>query len=153
MWVRSVVRFMLVLQFVVLSMEAVTEEIASDADSSLPNIWEDEVVTRMIRELLARDLGKEHEQRQLKRQYKREVTASPAVSTTKKAQTTRKATVTTQKAKKPIKVTQSGNKPKRVATTTSSTTRATVKPSTKPIVINTNLGDPSKAKVRKNLLR
>lgn len=140
MWVRNLVKFVLVLQFVVLSTEAVTEEVASEADV-LPNIWEDEVVTRMIREVLAQDLVKEQQQQHLRRQYKRDVTASPAVAvSTKKSQTTRKAsTVTTQKAKKPVKVTQSGNKPKRVATsTTSVTTRATVKPNTKPIVTNSN---------------
>ena len=159
MWVRSLVKFVLVLQFVVLSTEAVTEEVASEMDS-LPNIWEDEVVTRMIREVLAQDLVKEQQQQHLRRQYKRDVTASPAVAaSTKKSQTTRKAsTVTTQKAKKPVKVTQSGNKPKRVATTTTSlTTRATVKPSTKPIVTNSNFdvvnNVASKAKVRKILLR
>jgi hypothetical protein len=161
MWVKNLVKFMLVLHFVVLSSQSTkaNDEAANETElSALPNIWEDEVVSRMIREVLARDLVKEHEHRHFKRQYKRDVTASPAVAaaaTTKKAPaTTRKAPATT-KAKKPVKVTQTGNKNKNRVASSTSTTKATVKPSIKPIVTNTNLGASginslSKSKVRTN---
>jgi hypothetical protein len=152
MWVKNLVKFMLVLHFVVLSWQSEENApaAASDADSKLPNIWEDEAVSRMIREVLARDLVKEHEQRHQRRQHKRDVTVSPAVAEGKKAPTTRKAPATTQKAKKPIKVTQTGNKTKNRVTPSTAATKATVKPSMKPIVANTNLGvnSLSKAKVR-----
>lgn len=160
MWVKNLVKFMLVLHFVVLSSQSEENDAAAASEtelSKLPNIWDDEVVSRMIREVLARDLVKEHEHRHVKRQHKRDVTASPAVAiaTTKKAQTTRKAPATTQKAKKPVKVTQTGNKTKNRVASSTTTTKATVKPSMKPIVTNTNLGvsgmnSLSKAKVRTN---
>jgi hypothetical protein len=161
MWVKNLVKFMLVLHFVVsLSLSEENEAATSEAElSALPNIWEDEVVSRMIREVLAHDLVKEHEHRHFKRQHKRDVTASPAVAaTTKKVQTTRKSPATTQKAKKPVKVTQTGNKTKNRVASSTSTTKATVKPSMKPIVTNTNLGvsginSLSKAKVRTNRRR
>lgn len=158
MWVKSVVKFMLVLHFVILSSQSEANEAAAASEtdlSTLPNIWEDEVVSRMIREVLARDLVKEHEHRHFKRQHKRDVTASPAVvaATTKKVQTTRKSPATTQKAKKPIKVTQTGNKIKNRVASSTSTPKATVKPSIKPIVAHSNLGvsginSLSKSKVR-----
>lgn len=153
MWVKNLVKFMLVLHFVALSWQSeenAAEVANDDADSKLPNIWEDEAVSRMIRDVLARDLTKEHEQRHLRRQHKRDVTASPAVAESKKAPTTRKAPATTPRAKKPVRVTQTGNKTKNRVTPSTTTTKATVKPSMKPIVANTNLGinSLSKAKVR-----
>lgn len=153
MWVKNVVKFMLVLHFVVLSWQSEENaaEVENDLNSKLPNIWEDEVVSRMIREVLARDLMKEHEQRHQRRQHKRDVGASPAVAESKKAPaTTRKAPATTVKAKKPVRVTQTGNKTKNRVNPSTTTTKATVKPSVKPIVANTNLGinSLSKAKVR-----
>jgi hypothetical protein len=153
MWVKNLVKFMLVLHFVVLSWQSEENDVAAvakEADTKLPNIWEDEAVSRMIREVLARDLVKEHEQRHQRRQHKRDVTASPAVAEGKKVPTTRKAPATTQKAKKPAKVTQTGNKTKNRVTLSTAATKATVKPSTKPIVASTNLGinSLSKAKVR-----
>lgn len=141
---------MLVLHFVVLSWQSEENATtaANDSDSKLPNIWEDEVVSRMIRDVLARDLVKEHEQRHQRRQHKRDVTVSPVEG--KKAATTRKAAPTTPKAKKPVKVTQTGSKTKNRVTSSTAPTKATVKPSSKPIVANTNLGinGLSKAKVR-----
>lgn len=153
MWVKNLVKFMLVLHFVVLSWQSEENAAAAanDSESKLPNIWEDEAVSRMIREVLARDLVKEHEQRHQRRQHKRDVTVSPAVAEGKKAPpTTRKAPATTQKAKKPVKVTQTGNKTKNRVTPSTAATKATVKPSMKPIVASTNLGinSLSKAKVR-----
>lgn len=146
MWVKNVVKFMLVLHFVVLSWQSEEKEAETDK-SSLPNIWEDEVVSRMVREVLTRDLVKEHEQRHLKRQHKRDVSASTA--TTKNAPTTRKAPATTQKAKKPIKVTQTGSKTKNRVVSSTTTTKATVKPSMKPIVTSVSgINSLSKSKVR-----
>lgn len=151
MWVKNLVKFVLVLHFVVLSWQSEENAAAAanDSDSKLPNIWEDEAVSRMIRDVLARDLVKEHDQRHQRRQHKRDVTISPVEG--KKAATTRKAAPTTQKAKKPVKMTQTGNKTKnRVTPSTAPTTKATVKPSSKPIVASTDLGinGLSKAKVR-----
>lgn len=156
MWVKNLVKFMLVLHFVALSWQSDEEKASAaavnDSDSKLPNIWEDEAVSRMIREVLARDLVKEHEQKFQRRQHKRDVSASPAVAEDRKVPTTRKAPATTAKAKKPVKVTQTGNKTKNRVTPSTATTKATVKPSMKPIVANTNLGinSLSKTKVRIN---
>jgi hypothetical protein len=118
---------------------------------SLPNIWEDENVSRMVREVLARDLKREFESKQTKRQYKRDIHSSmspvldtattASVASAKAVQTTRRQIVTTQKGgKKPVKVTQqAGNKNKNRVTIATKATKATVKPSMKPSnVVNTN---------------
>ncbi|KAG5679328.1 hypothetical protein PVAND_008900 [Polypedilum vanderplanki] len=156
MWVKDFVKFALLLQFFILSTssslhlnENETESLGVDNDDTetLPSIWEDEVVTRMVREVIARDLVREHEFKRSKRQYKRDVhssvTLEPKAATSnsnRNTQTTRKMTlVSTQKGgKKPVKVTQSGNKNKnRVTSASTTTTKATVKPSARP---NISLG-------------
>lgn len=156
MWVKKdFVKFILLLQFFILSTssstssslhlnenETETDDVNSFSDNeSLPNIWEDEVVTRMVREVVARDLMREHEFQRSKRQYKRDVqssvTLAPKIETAGgnnyKANTkTTTRRMTTQKGKKPAKVTQTGNKNKNRVTSppiTTTTTKATVKPS------------------------
>lgn len=155
MWVKIMVKLMLLLCCFVWSSYSVDigEEKFNETElsSKLPNIWEDEVVTRMIRDILIQDVMKSNEHKRMKRQHKRDIYSTVSPIGTSKAQTTRKASATTQKTKKPSKVAQTGNKTKnRVTTSPPSTTKATVKPSTKPIV--TNLGsdsiDSSKVKVR-----
>lgn len=164
MWVKFLVRFVLMLQFAVLStqLERVVED---DVElSSLPSIWDDEVVSRMVRDVLAQDLAKQHEHRLMRRQHKRDVystASSIVVGSSPRAHTTRKVAATTQKAKKPTKVvnkvTQAGNKNKNRVTqstaTTSTTTKATVKPSTKPIVTNSNSGVSNSANLSKVKVR
>lgn len=172
MWVKDLVKLMLLLQLFILSSSLrssalqVNNNGASglvDIDNeSLPNIWEDESVNRMVREMLARDLFREHDHRRVRRQYKREIHSSVASSEMTSAtvaaravtKTTRRASVT-QKTKKPSKVTQAGNKNKNRVTTTTKGTKATVKPSTKPIVTTTtaattfgSVNASSKIKVR-----
>lgn len=155
MWVKYLVKFMLVLQFVVSStqLEENVQETSELESSSLPNIWEDDVVLRMVREVLAQDLMKEHAHKIVKHQHKRDVQVIASSASTPRAHTTHRVSSSTQKAKKPTKVTQTGNKTKNRVTSTAST-KATVKPSTKPIVTNINLGvnsvNASKLKVRNN---
>lgn len=172
MWVKDLVKLMLLLQLFILSSSLRSLALRVDNNGvtglvdvdneSLPNVWDDENVNRMVRELLARDLFREHDHRRTRRQYKRDIqsigsspeipsaTVSARAAATK---TTRKSSVT-QKTKKPSKVTQAGNKNKNRVTTTTKGTKATVKPSTKPIVIQTTattLGSvnvSSKIKVR-----
>lgn len=173
MWVKDLVKLMLLLQLFILSSSLrssalqVNNNGASGLvdvdDESLPNIWEDESVNRMVREMLARDLFREQEHKRTRRQYKRDIHSSVAssevtsatVSARAATKTTRKAAVT-QKTKKPSKVTQTGNKNKNRVTTTTKGTKATVKPSTKPIVTTTqaattfgSVNASSKIKVRK----
>lgn len=169
MWVK----FVLLIQFLILSTSSslridnngvsgvVSLEDDSETTNDLPNIWEDELVNRMVREMLARDLFHEHEHRRARRQYKRDIHSSASPETTSAAtviaraatKTTRKSSATS-KTKKPSKVTQTGNKNKNRATTTAATraTKATVKPSSRPIVSTTaNFGSvngSSKIKVR-----
>lgn len=89
MWVKYLVKFMLVLQFAVLL--AQSEENVEDAKLSLlPNIWEDEVVSRMVRDVLLQDLSKEQVDRRSKRQYKRDIQSTATALTSPKAQTTGK---------------------------------------------------------------
>lgn len=148
MWVKNLVKLAVVLHFIVMSTRA--EENENVEVETLPNIWEDEAVSRMVRDLLARDLLKEHDQKQTKRQHKRDVVYATS-PTPKSSSTTRKITVSTQKAKKPTRVGQTGNKTKNRVTSapsTAATKAATVKPSAKPIV--SNLGSAaniSKSKV------
>lgn len=172
MWVKDLVKLSILLQLFILSSSLRSSALQVnnngatglvDVDNeSLPNIWEDESVNRMVRELLANDLLREHEHKRTRRQYKRDIHSSVASSELTSAavnaraatKTTRKAT---QKTKKPSKVTQTGNKNKNRVTTTTKGTKATVKPSTKPIVTTTtaattfgSVNASSKIKVRKN---
>jgi Mn-containing catalase len=168
MWVK----FVLLIQFLILSTTSslridnngvsgvVSLEDDSEVTNDLPNIWEDELVNRMVREMLARDLFHEHEHRRARRQYKRDIHSSASPETSEATVIARAATKTTRKSsatsktKKPSKVTQTGNKNKNRATTTAATraTKATVKPSSRPIVSTTaNFGSvngSSKIKVR-----
>jgi FKBP-type peptidyl-prolyl cis-trans isomerase len=142
MWVKNLVKFVLVLQIVLVSSRADPVEVSDDTElASLPNIWEDEVVSQMVREVLAGDLAKELQHKRARRQHKRDVqaTASSSAAVAPKAQqTTRKASTTAQKTKKPTKVVTTGSKTKIRVTSATSTaaTKATVKPGTKPIVTN-----------------
>jgi hypothetical protein len=165
MWVkRDFVKFVLLLQFFILSTssssslysnENETESVDLDDESELPNIWEDEVVTRMMREVVARELVREHESKRTKRQYKRDVHSSvtpepKAVGGNKNTQTTRRMTTTQKGGKKPVKVTQSGNKNKNrvtVATSTTTATKATVKPSVRPNINSGTVNTLVKIKV------
>ncbi|KAL7046173.1 hypothetical protein ACKWTF_002501 [Chironomus riparius] len=155
MWVKDLVKIIFLFSFFnILSTSSLKlhlneNETESDVDNeSLPSIWDDEVVTRMVREVLARDLYQENEIKKTRRQYKREVHSSATVApkSSSELQTTRKmASVTTQKVKKPSKVTQTGNKNKNRVTlpasiTSSNTTKATVKPNVQSTVSNINLG-------------
>lgn len=170
MWVKFVFLF----QFIILSTSSslridnngVSGVMSIESESDLPNIWEDEAVNRMVREMLARNLFQEHEQRRTRRQYKRDIHSTVTSSSVMPSgtviaraatKTTRKSSAgATQKTKKPSKVTQAGNKNKNRVTTTV-TTKATVKPKTKPIVSTTtaaNFGSvnaSSKIKVREFL--
>lgn len=150
---KDLVKLAFVLQLIVVTSQIAAEENESELSSSLPNIWDDELVSRMVREVLAQDLFKEHEQKQLKRQHKRDVQSTIAPIGSTRASTTRKASTASQKVKKPTKVTSAGNKTKNRVTTATMSTKATVKPSTKPI--GTNLAaslniasNSSKVKVR-----
>ena len=167
MWVKDLVKFIFLLSFFnILSTSSLklhlNENETENDNESLPNIWDDEVITRMVREVLTRDLYQENELKKTRRQYKREVhssvTAAPKASS--KSQTTRKMTaVTTQKVKKPAKVTQAGNKNKNRVTlpasiTSSNATKATVKPNVQSTVSNINLGSVNssmKIKVRRDI--
>jgi hypothetical protein len=170
MWVK----FVLLIQFLIFSTSSslridnngvsgvVSLEDDSETSNDLPNIWEDELVNRMVREMLARDLFHEHEHRRARRQYKRDIHSSASPETSAATVIARAATKTTRKSsatsktKKPSKVTQTGNKNKNRVTTTAATraTKATVKPSSRPIVsttTNANFGSvngSSKIKVR-----
>lgn len=150
MWVKNLVKLVLVIHFVALSSQS-DENIRDDVDlSELPSIWDDEVVSRMVREVLAQDLVKEHEQKQLKRMHKRDVQSTATSISTTKASTTRKAsTATTQKSKKPTRVSQTSSKNKNRVTTLSTTTstKATVKPNAKPIVTNSGTSGLNKINV------
>lgn len=164
MWVKLVLLF----QFVILSSSSslrienngASGVVSVESESYLPNIWEDEAVNRMVREMLARNLFHEHEHRRMRRQYKRDIHSSiassstiPSVAIARAATKTTRKSGATQKTKKPSKVTQAGNKNKNRVTTTV-TTKATVKPNAKPIVSTTtatNFGSvnaSSKIKVR-----
>lgn len=158
MWVKDLVKFILLIQFLLMSTTKSTtvlnlmDDENETESAELPNIWEDEAVSRMVREVIARDLFREHDFKRQKRQYKRDVhsteTANLATAKSNNGgsnfQTTRRVTSSpvTQKLKKPVKVTQTGNKTKnRVTSASITTTRATVKPNMKPIVSNSNLGN------------
>jgi hypothetical protein len=135
MWVKELVQFLLLLQFVFLSQSF---EISDDHES-LPNVWNDQTVSRMVREILVRDLVQEHDDKQVRRQYKRDIYGSASSSTVSSPQPTRKMiSVTTQKAKKPTKITQSGNNKTKNRVTASTVGKATVKPNNvRPIITTT----------------
>lgn len=148
---RNFVKLFMLLPFIVNSLQF-EEDVSS---SSLPNIWEDEVVTRMIQNVLFRDLVEDNMHKRSKKQHKREVTSTAFPIQTAKAQTTRKVSLTTQKTRRPTKVTQiTGNKTKNRVTLTTST-KAPVKSTTNPIIANlSNTGlnngfNASKIKVRR----
>lgn len=130
MMMKSLVKLVFVLQLIALS-SAATQD-AVDESEALPNIWEDEAVNRMVREVLAQDLAKEHEFRLQKRLHKREVVSTVSPVEKRAPPTTKKAAAVTQKTKKPTRVTSTANKNKNRVTST--TTKATVKPSYKPVV-------------------
>lgn len=127
---KSLVKLLFVLQLIALS-SAATQD-AADESEALPNIWEDEAVNRMVREVLAQDLAKEHALKLQKRLHKREVVSTVSPVEKRAPPTTKKAATVTQKTKKPSRVTSTANKNKNRVTST--TTKATVKPSYKPIV-------------------
>lgn len=150
MWVKNLVKLVLVLHFVALSSQSV-ENVREEVDlSELPSIWDDEAVTRMVRDVLAQDLVKEHEQKQLRRMHKRDIQSTATTIATTKASTTRKVSATTQKSKKPTRVSQTGSSKNKNRVTTASTTistKATVKPNTKPIVTNSGSSGLNKINV------
>lgn len=138
MWVKNLVKLVLVLHFVALSSQS-DESIRDEVDlTDLPSIWDDEVVSRMVRDVLVSDLVKEQEQKQFRRMHKRDVQTTATTIATTKSATTRKVSATTQKSKKPTRVSQAGSKNKNRVTISPMmiSTKATVKPSTKPIVTN-----------------
>lgn len=130
---KSLVKLLFVLQLIALSSSAATQD-AADESEALPNIWEDEAVNRMVREVLAQDLAKEHEFRLQKRLHKREVVSTVSPVEKRAPPTTKKASTVTQKTKKPTRVTSTANKNKNRVTPSTTTTKATVKPNYKPIV-------------------
>lgn len=129
---KSLVKLLFVLQLIALSSSATQD--AVDESEALPNIWDDEVVNRMVREVLAQDLAKEHDFRLQKRLHKREVVSTVSPVEKRAPPTTKKAVTVTQKTKKPSRVTSAANKNKNRVTPSTTTTKATVKPSYKPIV-------------------
>jgi hypothetical protein len=127
-----------------------------DDDGKLPNLWDDEIVNRMVREILARDLAKENSQNLIKTRYRRDISTTTTTSegARKVPSTTRKTSATPKSSRKPVRQTQTNKNKNRVtqsSTIAATTSRATVKPSTKPtsIVTSTTFGTNSlKAKVR-----
>jgi hypothetical protein len=142
MW--NLVKFILLLQFFIISSSSssLTRGDESVIDDALPNIWDDENVTRMVREVIARDLQRENENIRLKRQYKRDLTSKVAVAANVTQESTRKISapnVSEKALKKPPKVIQTKN---RVSVITPTTTRASVRPSLNPVIAsNANFGN------------
>lgn len=134
MMMKSFVKLLFVLQLIALSSSSAATQDAVDESEALPNIWDDEVVNRMVREVLAQDLAKAHEFRLQKRLHKREVVSTVSPVEKRAPPTTKKAATVTQKTKKPSRVTSAANKNKNRVTPSTTTTKATVKPSYKPIV-------------------
>lgn len=127
---KSLVKFILLLQFFVLSSSSSLSGDESLID--LPSIWEDENVTRMVREVIARDLQRENESMRLRRQYKRDLTSK--ASNVTQAEQPEEEDVPLQKSfRKPPKVIQTKNR-------VSATTRAPVRPSLSPVMSNANFG-------------
>jgi hypothetical protein len=156
MWVKDLVKFLLVLQFILIScatshIDGSDESSIENEEEPLPNIWEDENVSRMVREVLAQDLVREHELKRSKRQHKRDVQSSvtntPSDSSNDIQMNRKIASLLAQRTKKPAKVTQTTTKNKNRVTT-----RATSKTTTKPVA-NTSTQqsaglNASKTKVR-----
>lgn len=131
---------------------------SSEVDSdSLPNLWDDEVVNRMVREVLARDLAKENAQNLLRTRHRRDVSTT---ATTKKAPTSssvssRKSQATPKSSRKPVRQTQTNKNKNRVTQSTSTTTlggatlttRATVKPTT-IVASTTQFGNTNSLKIK-----
>lgn len=126
----------------------------SDSDS-LPNLWDDEVVNRMVREVLARDLAKENAQNLLRTRHRRDVTTT---ATTRKASSTatgsRKQSATPKASRKPVRQTQTNKNKNRVTPQTTlnsgvtiQTTRATVKPTT-IVASTTQFGNTNSLKIK-----
>lgn len=140
MW--NLVKFILLLQiFIISSSSSLTRGDESVIDDALPNIWDDENVTRMVREVIARDLQRENENIRMKRQYKRDLTSKVTTANVTQ-ESTRKiaaANVSEKSFKKPPKVIQTKN---RVSVITPTTTRASVRPSLNPVIAsNANFGN------------
>lgn len=126
---KSLVKFILLLQFFELSSSSTLSGDESLID--LPSIWEDENVTRMVREVIARDLQRENENMRLKRQYKRDLSSKASNVT---MQSEQEEDGPSQKSfRKPSKVIQTKNR-------VSATTRASVRPSLSPVMSNANFG-------------
>lgn len=149
MWVKKgLVEIILVLHFFIVSSSSLNDERL--IDEKLPSIWEDENVTRMVREILARDLQRENENMRMKRQHKRDLTSSKVANVTQESTRNIPSDVSEKSFKKPPpKVIQTKNRVSMVA----QTTRATVRPSLNPVIAsNANFGNlnvaASKNKVR-----
>lgn len=151
MWVKKgSVKIVLVLQFFIILSSSSSLNDESLIDESLPSIWEDENVTRMVREVLARDLQRENENIRMKRQHKRDLTSKVANVTQESTRNIPVSSEVSEKSfKKPPKVLQTKNRVSMVA----QTTRASVRPSLNPVIAsNANFGNlnvaASKNKVR-----
>lgn len=134
------------------------EEISEPESDLLPNLWDDEVVNRMVREVLARDLAKENAQNLLRTRHRRDVSTS---STTRKVpaatQGSRKQSATPKASRKPVRQTQTNKNKNRVTQSTSitttiggaatHTTRATVKPTT-IVASTTQFGNTNSLKIK-----
>lgn len=137
---KSLVKFTLLLQFFILSSSS-TPQSGDESLIDLPSIWEDENVTRMVREVIARDLQNEKESARLRRRYKRDLTSKASNVTQGEEEASQKS------FRKPPKVIQTKNR-------VSATTRASVRPSVSPVMSNANFGslhaafDTNKNKVR-----
>lgn len=154
MWVRKgLVKIILVLQFLIVTSSSSSLNDESLIDESLPSIWEDENVTRMVREVLARDLQRENENIRMMRQHKRDLTSKVANVTQESTRNIPPSSDVSEKSfKKPPKVIQTKNRVSVVA----QTTRASVRPSLNPVIAsNANFGNlnvaASKNKVRESL--
>lgn len=140
MW--NLVKFILLLQiFIISSSSSLTRGDESIIDDALPNIWDDENVTRMVREVIARDLQRENENIRLKRQYKRDLTSKVTANVTQESTRKISAPNVSEKAfKKPPKVIQTKNRVSVITPT--ATTRASVRPSLNPVIAsNANFGN------------
>lgn len=138
---KILVKFILLLQFVVLSSSTLSDD---ESLIDLPSIWEDENVTRMVREVIARDLQRENESMLLRRQYKRDLT-SKASNVTQAEQL--EDDEVPKSFRKPPKVIQTKNR-------VSATTRAPVRPSLSPVMSNANFGSLNAAmELDKNKVR
>lgn len=137
---KDLVKFILLLQFFVLSSSSTLS--GDESPIYLPSVWEDENVTRMVREVLARDLQRENESMRLKRQYKRDLSSkSSNVTQAEQEEPSQKS------FRKPPKVIQTKNR-------VSATTRASVRPSLSPVMSNANFGSLNAAvEANKNKVR